>query len=1146
MKKLLKIFNPFFHKCSGIIGVALYCTCFIYSIPLTAQERVKQIVPLSPNAAAITQYGETPVDKFTGVPAISVPLFEIGTKNFSIPIGLNYNASGNKVETIASNVGLGWSINTIPVISRSVNGLPDNGPGGFFSKFLGYSVFDLYHRLNGVTNSQYNHFLTLVKSGEMDSEPDFFFISLVGFSGKFVFDQVNNKFITIPSSNIKIEFSNDVFYVTDDKGINYRFDVNEKTQSNTSEPGENIISAWYPSEMYKFNNENKVSFQYRNESQITKSIRTYTKYQFISGNISGGSPSDEGSVQIITQISAKIISQINFPGGYAKFVPTSTTRTDLNGGYAIDKIELYNKLNVKVRSFDLQFTYFTGSGCAVDNPYSKYWLKLDKVIDENTPNREYEFLYETTKTPPCRNSTAQDFWGYYNGKTSNPNLIPTQWLENISPPFQYISANRTIHESSSQFGIIKRMTYPTGGYTDFVFENHVVNDDQLPGQYTQMISSIEESAPPMEDYYEEFFTISNPPDEFLNDNDPNGGSFVTVGVGSMVCEGSPQCGLLYLRGLSSTNNSINITFTQGFNYYLPNGDYKMSVQFNQDPPQTNGFYYQIIWNVLEGGQIPGNNLAGGLRLKSQRLYEKPGVFPITREYIYKANETDTESSGLRLNQSPLDYSEMIKYRKLIDSTVQPGLVYIYTADYQQMRAYSNTPQVTSSFGSVGYSTIIEKFVGSTNSESIKSEFSIIPTVPLNYFPYPPVDFESGINGKKIYEEVNSVSGYSNTPLKKSEFKYIEESNISDITFGIKIGDKLLSNRPEMLPTPQIIEFYELTSNVGLLSEKSEWESSANNANYFERKSKYYYDDYRNLYKLSQTGSKSDSLHHFYFYPYNVSYTGQEESARQLMITNNELGTVVKEQSKIGSTLFSERETKYKPYFSGVYLPSSDIVKRSSSDPGKTTDYMAYDSRENIQEVRQSGDRRTEFIWALGENLLLAEIQNSSLNKSCFSSFEYSDNKGGWTYSGTPVTTFKTGTKGYNLSSGSISKTGITASSSSPYRVGFWAKTVSGTGSVNVGGQTESLTTAWKWVEKTITSTSLTISGSNIIIDELRLHPADAMMTSYTYEPLVGMTSQTDPRGYTVNYFYDTANRLQTIKDEDGNILEHYEYNYAGN
>jgi YD repeat-containing protein len=82
------------------------------------------------------------------------------------------------------------------------------------------------------------------------------------------------------------------------------------------------------------------------------------------------------------------------------------------------------------------------------------------------------------------------------------------------------------------------------------------------------------------------------------------------------------------------------------------------------------------------------------------------------------------------------------------------------------------------------------------------------------------------------------------------------------------------------------------------------------------------------------------------------------------------------------------------------------------------------------------------------------------------------------------------------------------------------------------------------VEKTITSSSLTISGSSVIIDELRLHPADAMMTSYTYEPLVGMTSQTDPRGYTLTYIYDAANRLVTIKDEDGYILEHFEYNYA--
>jgi len=57
-----------------------------------------------------------------------------------------------------------------------------------------------------------------------------------------------------------------------------------------------------------------------------------------------------------------------------------------------------------------------------------------------------------------------------------------------------------------------------------------------------------------------------------------------------------------------------------------------------------------------------------------------------------------------------------------------------------------------------------------------------------------------------------------------------------------------------------------------------------------------------------------------------------------------------------------------------------------------------------------------------------------------------------------------------------------------------------------------------------------------------------MITSYTYNPLVGMTSETDPAGHTTIYKYDDDfNRLETIKVKDVNqdeyIIKHFDYNY---
>jgi YD repeat-containing protein len=63
------------------------------------------------------------------------------------------------------------------------------------------------------------------------------------------------------------------------------------------------------------------------------------------------------------------------------------------------------------------------------------------------------------------------------------------------------------------------------------------------------------------------------------------------------------------------------------------------------------------------------------------------------------------------------------------------------------------------------------------------------------------------------------------------------------------------------------------------------------------------------------------------------------------------------------------------------------------------------------------------------------------------------------------------------------------------------------------------------------------------IDDVRIFPKDALMTTYTYSPLVGETSETDPSGRSQIYQYDGLNRLQTVRDQDNNIVKQYDYEY---
>ncbi|WP_299441273.1 hypothetical protein [uncultured Aquimarina sp.] len=68
------------------------------------------------------------------------------------------------------------------------------------------------------------------------------------------------------------------------------------------------------------------------------------------------------------------------------------------------------------------------------------------------------------------------------------------------------------------------------------------------------------------------------------------------------------------------------------------------------------------------------------------------------------------------------------------------------------------------------------------------------------------------------------------------------------------------------------------------------------------------------------------------------------------------------------------------------------------------------------------------------------------------------------------------------------------------------------------------------------------------LQELRSHTYfnNKQMVTYTYDPLIGMTSQTDPRGYTMYYEYDSQHRLQFVKDERGNLISENQYKYKSN
>jgi YD repeat-containing protein len=235
-----------------------------------------------------------------------------------------------------------------------------------------------------------------------------------------------------------------------------------------------------------------------------------------------------------------------------------------------------------------------------------------------------------------------------------------------------------------------------------------------------------------------------------------------------------------------------------------------------------------------------------------------------------------------------------------------------------------------------------------------------------------------------------------------------------------------------------------------------------------------------------------------------------------------------------------------PTFTPAAISGSTVAKDSRY---LDENYFTF-TNGNPQQVTGHDGIPIAYVWNYNNTQPVAKVTNATLGQVAYTSFE-GNGTGNWTYTGaaTADASAITGAYSYNLgqTSGSVSMTGLTASTI--YVVSYWSKTGSAytvTGSTGyTQGKTITLNTGtWTYFEHTVTGvTTVTVSGTGVV-DELRLYPQGAQMTTYTYSPLVGMTASCDVDNRVTYYTYDVMGRLRYIRDQDGNILKTIQYHYA--
>ena len=148
-----------------------------------AELNIPNVLPPSPEAAALNKAGQLSVGLVSGAAQASIPLHEIKLGDVTIPIALNYTTNGVKVDELPSRTGMGWTLSSSGVVSRVVHGMPDDHvtrlqpPAGFPAYSEG--LFTYLHNIAGPSRPT---------AGQYDKEPDEFRFSAPGLSGKFILD----------------------------------------------------------------------------------------------------------------------------------------------------------------------------------------------------------------------------------------------------------------------------------------------------------------------------------------------------------------------------------------------------------------------------------------------------------------------------------------------------------------------------------------------------------------------------------------------------------------------------------------------------------------------------------------------------------------------------------------------------------------------------------------------------------------------------------------------------------------------------------------------------------------------------------------------------------------------------------------------
>jgi RHS repeat-associated protein len=795
------------YKTMRVIAGFLLLLGAVQTFAQPVNNQIKDVTMPAPNAAALGKYGDYSVGNFTGVPDISVPIYTVQEGSLSLPISLNYHASGIKVAEMASWVGAGWSLSAGGIISRTVQGLPDEHANGYFN-----TATLLETKVNQAAGNIYleGQLSSEIANNSIDGEPDLFSFNVGGYTGKFYIDKNHNANF-IPKQDLKLDIDANLkgFTLIAPNGNRYVFGrmlnadgvtyttAHEKTLMQNQPNSDEYVSSWYLLKAESSDRKYKINLLYDDEGYSYLSNAS-VKYNVTSGTISAAGYQyasttgiDAYHLTLTSYISGKKLIQITSSSDIVKFV-SNNIRTDLEDDkgrtpYSTKQAKSLDKIEVKTgdlcQQFDLAYTYFQDLNPAFTNLSIAKKLKLESVTQKSCDGTiivpPYIFTYDGSFLAH-RLSKAIDHWGFYNGAVSNEttiaNIPPTQGSNGTS----HGTSDRETNETEMKKGVLTDILFPTGGKTTFTYEANTAPKtvQSSPVQVFSMGNCgspfdiaccgikipTANYTPTAEDISTGKFKIqlvkpmgSGYPPPALCSNSSNIRADLTV-YNNGVYVGS------YALSLSTNPVQANASIE----YPLTNLNVMAGVNYTFELSVNSGYATFQIYNQP---WVPINKKIGGLRIKEIKTNDGiSAANDILKQYDYSIPSSPTSTSGWLLRYPKYVYYAAFQLNS--DAFCVMG-----QSDIISFNDESVVPLYTFEGNHIGYSFVKETQSGNgynTGNGTKLYKFNVSPsssyyTAPS--FPIPPLDPVVS-NGQIANLKIISLAG---TVIKETSNQIFSET-----------------------------------------------------------------------------------------------------------------------------------------------------------------------------------------------------------------------------------------------------------------------------------------------------------------------------------------------------------------------------------